>query len=1024
MRKRLLTLLTLVLGVCSGAWAQTTIGLTQTVTDDGDTHTVGSATYTGATNVTVAKSIGSSCNDGQTGKTVKVGSPEVSYSATEAFRKTVKGTDFVDAQYVGYTMTVASGYKVSLSNLNAEFWSSDATMYWKVVVANASGTALYTSSTVQNNSNNKGTITVASPTGVSDLTAGTYTIKLMMYQYGGNKYFVVPSLTFSATVEEDDTPTYTITSSAGAGGTVSPDGATSVIENGNLSITATANTGYAFASWTVDGVENASTANPYTFSSVTAAHTIAAVFNAMHSVSFNVPSENKGTSTVGPATQYANIENKWTAPQNYYTAKEGYTLTAWNDGVNNYVPGTEYTLDGNITIAPVYTANTVTVADFTTETTVSWPLSTNGGAPALASEGNTQYYVQQATIAGNTVDIPIFVNTVQDYGISGKKGKFVSSATNCQVNAGTVFKIPAAKNMVVNYIFSSTTAVGNVGFTDNTSNLGGDGTALTAPSGISGDNKTITYTYTGTADYLYMVDKAGSKYPTGITVTYPEKQTKYASPTITVGDFNFTSHAYPVTITASEGDLYVSTDGTSYTAQTSPYEVNVTSTTHFYAKATGASYDDSDVADENVTYSFDGAKSYVAWIYESDYANAPKNYAIGSDAIHTAMAAVYNVVDVDIKDYKSAITDAQKTALNGNLDDADLVVISEAATGSSKGIIALKDLVGTVPMLSMKLFSYTYNADASKNRWGWGSPANADKAVVSITPASTLYKVLDGVTITDDAITLFDYPNDQNHIQYVSSWQTEPAGDVVLATTSSKPAIHASTSQKYLGFGISCDDFTKYNTNAITIVKNAAAMLIAGEDLDAKITVPATITSAGWATLYTDKALDFSGVSGLTAYTATCSGSTVTLTPVSDVPANTGVVLKGSANTYNIPTTESSSTDKGHLLGSASAATAWDAYTGYTLYVLTQASDGVNVEFNPVTSGEIAAGKAFLKVSSGDSSLAPTLNVVFAGGTTGIDSAVKSDELRDKSYYNLAGQRVAQPTKGLYIVGGKKVVVK
>ncbi|MBO5632388.1 MAG: hypothetical protein J5965_25315, partial [Aeriscardovia sp.] len=190
------------------------------------------------------------------------------------------------------------------------------------------------------------------------------------------------------------------------------------------------------------------------------------------------------------------------------------------------------------------------------------------------------------------------------------------------------------------------------------------------------------------------------------------------------------------------------------------------------------------------------------------------------------------------------------------------------------------------------------------------------------------------------------------------------------------------------------------------------------------MTTAATITSAGWATLYTDKALDFSGVSGLTAYTATCSGSTVTLTPVSDVPANTGVVLKGSADTYYIPTTESSSTDKGHLLGSALAATAYNAYDGYTLYVLTQASDGVNVEFNPVTSGEIAAGKAFLKVSSGDSSLAPTLNVVFAGGTTGIDSAVKSDELRDKSYYNLAGQRVAQPTKGLYIVGGKKVVVK
>ena len=30
----------------------------------------------------------------------------------------------------------------------------------------------------------------------------------------------------------------------------------------------------------------------------------------------------------------------------------------------------------------------------------------------------------------------------------------------------------------------------------------------------------------------------------------------------------------------------------------------------------------------------------------------------------------------------------------------------------------------------------------------------------------------------------------------------------------------------------------------------------------------------------------------------------------------------------------------------------------------------------------------------------------------------------DGIYYNLAGQRVAQPTKGLYIVNGKKVVIK
>ena len=48
----------------------------------------------------------------------------------------------------------------------------------------------------------------------------------------------------------------------------------------------------------------------------------------------------------------------------------------------------------------------------------------------------------------------------------------------------------------------------------------------------------------------------------------------------------------------------------------------------------------------------------------------------------------------------------------------------------------------------------------------------------------------------------------------------------------------------------------------------------------------------------------------------------------------------------------------------------------------------------------------------------------FGDDTTGIEDAVKSEELKDKSYYDLQGRRVAQPTKGLYIVNGKKVMIK
>lgn len=182
-------------------------------------------------------------------------------------------------------------------------------------------------------------------------------------------------------------------------------------------------------------------------------------------------------------------------------------------------------------------------------------------------------------------------------------------------------------------------------------------------------------------------------------------------------------------------------------------------------------------------------------------------------------------------------------------------------------------------------------------------------------------------------------------------------------------------------------------------------------------TVPATITSTGWATLYTPYALDFSGVTGLTAYTAAVADNKVTLTEVTDVPAGTGVVLKGDADTYNIPVAASSETAKGDLLGSATDATAYNAIDGYTLYMLKKV--GEKAQFVPVTSGSIAAGKAYLKIAA---ATARNLDVTFADEATGISAALMNKETMNNKVYNLKGQRVAQPTKGLYIVNGKKVI--
>jgi len=186
-----------------------------------------------------------------------------------------------------------------------------------------------------------------------------------------------------------------------------------------------------------------------------------------------------------------------------------------------------------------------------------------------------------------------------------------------------------------------------------------------------------------------------------------------------------------------------------------------------------------------------------------------------------------------------------------------------------------------------------------------------------------------------------------------------------------------------------------------------------------------TISSYGWSTFSSDYALDFSKAdAGLEAYIITGrDGAVVTKSlATGTVPAGTGLLLKGDASTaYNIPIVGSSDTDVSGNLLVAGAGAAVSYETGKTKYVL--GVNGSNAEFQKIVEGTPATvdrGKAYLQFN--EVVAAPQLS--FFGDVTGIEDAVKSDELRVKSYYNLAGQRIAQPTKGLYIVNGKKVAVK
>lgn len=73
----------------------------------------------------------------------------------------------------------------------------------------------------------------------------------------------------------------------------------------------------------------------------------------------------------------------------------------------------------------------------------------------------------------------------------------------------------------------------------------------------------------------------------------------------------------------------------------------------------------------------------------------------------------------------------------------------------------------------------------------------------------------------------------------------------------------------------------------------------------------------------------------------------------------------------------------------------------------------------------LAANRAYVDKSQITNTQATSRTISLAfDDATAIDNMQVVNEIANQAIYNLSGQRVAQPTKGLYIVNGKKVIIK
>ena len=177
------------------------------------------------------------------------------------------------------------------------------------------------------------------------------------------------------------------------------------------------------------------------------------------------------------------------------------------------------------------------------------------------------------------------------------------------------------------------------------------------------------------------------------------------------------------------------------------------------------------------------------------------------------------------------------------------------------------------------------------------------------------------------------------------------------------------------------------------------------------------VSAAGWATLYL-------GYNVIIPEDVTCyvisevSGEITTLEEVTGVlPAGTGVIVEAEEGEYTFEPTDEENTVESLMLGSTN-----NKYIDDEAYVLSIVDGNVGLYKAQMAGGVWLnnANKAYLPASKANGAASYSFRFP---GTTSI-SEVKTENGEVKAIYDLQGRRVENPSKGVYIINGKKVLVK
>ena len=209
------------------------------------------------------------------------------------------------------------------------------------------------------------------------------------------------------------------------------------------------------------------------------------------------------------------------------------------------------------------------------------------------------------------------------------------------------------------------------------------------------------------------------------------------------------------------------------------------------------------------------------------------------------------------------------------------------------------------------------------------------------------------------------------------------------------------------------------------------------------------LNAQGFASFCATQDMDFTDVEGLKAYAATGyddANGTIWLSRVNRVSADTPLLLSGAADgVYTIPSAAVLGYYVNMLKGNTSGSdiTIYTTADGMTNFYL----KGNQLLKATAEGNKIGNGKAFMQIPSAHVTRSAEADIsdllvynltdepemismpVMTRGLDGNGDAtgireVKNGEVKSEKYYNLQGQRVNNPSKGLYIKNGKVVVVR